>query len=45
MFDKHRDVEEHKFHVFDRDCRYDVILGRRFSSEDWNESVVSDIGD
>ena len=29
-FDKHREISEHEFHVFDSDCRYDVILGSDF---------------
>ena len=29
-FDKHRVIAEHQFHVFDSDCRYDVILGGDF---------------
>ena len=29
-FDKHRVIEEHQFHVFESDCRYDVILGGDF---------------
>ena len=29
-FDKHRVIEEHEFHVFESDCRYDVILGGDF---------------
>ena len=30
VFDKHRVIEEHEFHVFESDCRYDVILGGDF---------------
>ena len=29
-FDKHRVIAEHPFHVFESDCRYDVILGGDF---------------
>ena len=29
-FDKHRVIENHEFHVFESDCRYDVILGGDF---------------
>ena len=29
-FDKHRVIESHEFHVFESDCRYDVILGGDF---------------
>ncbi len=29
-FDKHRVVDKHEFHVFDSDCRYDIILGGDF---------------
>ena len=29
-FDKHRVIENHEFHVFQSDCRYDVILGGDF---------------
>ena len=28
--DKHRVIEEHQFHVFESNCRYDVILGGDF---------------
>ena len=29
-FDTHRVINEHEFHVFESDCRYDVILGSDF---------------
>ena len=29
-FDKHRVIAEHPFHVFESDCRYDIILGGDF---------------
>ena len=29
-FDKHRVIDNHEFHVFESDCRYDVILGGDF---------------
>ena len=29
-FDKHRVIAEHHFHVFESDCRYDIILGGDF---------------
>ena len=29
-FDKHRVIENHEFHLFESDCRYDVILGGDF---------------
>ena len=29
-FDKNRVIDQHTFHVFDADCRYDVILGGDF---------------
>ena len=29
-FGKHRVIAEHPFHVFESDCRYDIILGGDF---------------